>query len=68
MTTQRKQAGAAPTPKEAPLGISVPAAGRQIGLGRAASYQAAKAGSLPTIKIGSRLIVPVSRFQKMLEG
>jgi hypothetical protein len=65
MSAKRKPAGTAP--KE-PLGISVPAAGAQIGLGRAASYQAAKAGSLPTIKIGSRLIVPVTRFQKMLEG
>jgi hypothetical protein len=64
---KRKPADTAPAP-EAPLGISVPKAGRKLGLGRAASYQAAHTGELPTIRIGSRLIVPVARFNKLLEG
>lgn len=49
-------------------GLSVVEAGRQIGLGRNASYQAAKTGQLPVIKIGNRLIVPIVRFKRMLAG
>lgn len=40
--------------------ISVPDAGRVFfGLARGASYDAAKSGDIPTIKIGGRLVVPV---------
>lgn len=48
------------------LGVSVPRAGRTIGLGRNASYEAAKRGDLPTIKIGRRLIVPLEALKRML--
>ncbi|MEI5679561.1 MULTISPECIES: DNA-binding protein [unclassified Mesorhizobium] len=40
--------------------ISVPDAGRLFfGLARNAAYEAAKAGDIPTIKIGGRIMVPV---------
>ncbi|TFF27531.1 DNA-binding protein [Jiella endophytica] len=40
--------------------ISVPDAGSVFyGLGRCASYEAARRGDIPTIKIGGRLLVPV---------
>lgn len=40
--------------------ISVPDAGRLFfGLGRNSAYEAAKAGDIPTIKIGGRIMVPV---------
>ena len=32
--------------------VSVPEAGAMVGLGRNASYQAARSGEIPTIKIG----------------
>jgi hypothetical protein len=38
--------------------MSVVAAGRLIGLGRNASYEAAKTGVIPTIRIGALMIVP----------
>jgi hypothetical protein len=48
--------------------ISVPEAGRRyFDLGRNASYDAAKRGEIPVIKIGSRLRVPVSALDRMLE-
>jgi hypothetical protein len=48
--------------------LSVPEAGRiYFGLGRNASYAAAKRGEIPTIKIGSRLRVPVMALERMLE-
>ena len=40
------------------LGFSIPEAGAMIGLGRDASYQAAKAGEIPTIPFGKISIVP----------
>lgn len=40
--------------------ISVPDAGRLFfGLARNASYDAAKAGDFPTIRVGGRIVVPV---------
>jgi hypothetical protein len=41
--------------------MSVPAAGRKyFGLAKNASYEAAKRGEIPTIKIGSRLFAVVA--------
>jgi len=49
--------------------MSVPAAGRKyFGLGRNGSYEAAKRGDLPVIKIGRRLRVPVVQLERMLVG
>jgi len=47
--------------------LTVPEAGKlYFGLGRNASYDAAKRGDLPVIKIGSRLRVPVVALERML--
>ena len=48
------------------LGVSVPRAGKAIGLARSAAYKAAKRNELPTIRIGRRLVVPVEAFKRML--
>ena len=48
--------------------LSVPEAGRRyFGLGEYASYEAAKRGELPVIKIGSRLRCPIVALERMLE-
>lgn len=41
-----------------PWGYSIPEAGAMIGLGRDASYQAAKKGQIPTVDMGHLKIVP----------
>jgi hypothetical protein len=47
--------------------ISVPEAGRRyFELGKNASYEAARRGELPVIKIGGRLRVPVIALERML--
>ena len=47
--------------------ISVPEAGKQyFALGKNASYEAARRGELPVIKIGSRLRVPIIALERML--
>jgi hypothetical protein len=51
----------------APRTMSVPQAGRiYYDLGRNASYEAAKRGDIPTIRIGRLLRVPVSAMERKL--
>jgi hypothetical protein len=50
------------------LTMSVPAAGkRYFDLGRNASYEAARRGDLPTIRIGKLLRVPIAGLDRKLE-
>ena len=54
--------------KEQGKTLSVPVAGRlYFDLGKNASYEAARRGEIPVIKIGSRLRVPIIALEKMLE-
>jgi excisionase family DNA binding protein len=41
-------------------------AGRLLGLGRNTAYQAVKVGTIPSIKIGRRLLVPKAAIDRML--
>ena len=50
------------------LVLDVPEAGAKLGLGRNASYAAAKRGDIPTIKIGRLLRVPVRALEEMLNA
>ena len=48
--------------------LTVPDAGRiYYGLGRNASYDAAKRGDIPTIKVGRLLRVPVVAMERRLQ-
>ena len=50
------------------LTISAPEAGRRyFGLSRGASYEAAKRGDIPTIRIGRLIRVPVRAVERMLD-
>ena len=52
-----------------PRTITVPEAGRQyFGLSRGASYAAAAAGTIPTIRVGRLLKVPVSAMEQLMES
>ena len=46
---------------------TVPEAGRLLGLSRNGSYEAAKRGEIPTLRIGRRLLVPKVPFHRMLD-
>jgi hypothetical protein len=43
-------------------------AGRKLGVSRAAAYAYARAGVIPTIRLGNRLLVLKGPFDRMLEG
>ena len=52
-----------------PLTLSVPEAGaRYFSLSRNASYDAAKRGEIPTIRIGKLLRVPRRALEQMLDA
>ncbi len=51
-----------------PKTISVPEAGRvYLGIGRDSSYEAAKRGDIPVIRIGRLLRVPVIAMERLLD-
>ena len=51
-----------------PLTTSVPDAGwKYYGIGRNASYDAARTGQIPTIRVGKRLRVPIMAMERKLE-
>jgi len=53
---------------DAPKTLTVPQAGKlYFALGRNASYEAARRGEIPTIKIGRLLRVPVAAMERKLE-
>ena len=55
-------------PKKLPV-TTVPKAGRAyFNLGTSASYEAARRGQIPTIRIGRKLFVPLAALERMLEA
>ena len=49
-----------------PATYSVPEAGRQVGLGKNASYEAARRGEFPLLRFGRKLRVPRVAFERLL--
>ena len=53
---------------EQPKTMSVPQAGKvYYGLGKNGSYEAARRGDIPTIRVGKLLRVPVAAMERMME-
>jgi len=46
--------------------VSVEEAGRILGISRGAAYTHARDGSIPTIRLGKRLLVPKAALDKLL--
>ncbi len=49
------------------LVYSVTEAGKLLGLSRGSAYEAVKNGQIPSVKIGSRILVPKKALEKLLE-
>jgi excisionase family DNA binding protein len=45
-----------------------PTVGQMLGLSRGATYNAAKLGDIPTIRIGGRILVPRTALERLIEG
>ncbi len=63
--TTRSGRPAFPDPHLQPT-LSVPAAGRYLGLGRAQAYAAASRGDIPTLRVGRRILVPTAILAQRL--
>jgi excisionase family DNA binding protein len=50
------------------LTLTVPEAGKILGICRNAAYEAASTGEIPTVRIGRRLLVPKKALEKILAG
>jgi excisionase family DNA binding protein len=50
------------------LALSVPEAGKLLGLSRNGAYGAAQRGELPTVRIGSRIFVPRRALDELLNS
>jgi excisionase family DNA binding protein len=48
--------------------MTVPEAGKVLGLTRARAYDYAARGEFPTIRLGGRILVPTVRFYAWLRG
>jgi excisionase family DNA binding protein len=46
--------------------MSVTEAGARLGIGKNAAYAAAGRGEIPVIRLGKRMLVPISAFEQML--
>ena len=49
------------------LVLTIEEAGKLLGLGRSGTYEAARRGDIPTLRIGSRILVPKVALPKLLE-
>ena len=49
------------------LVLTIEEAGKLLGLGRSGTYEAARRGDIPTLRIGSRILVPKVALLKLLE-
>ncbi len=53
-------------PKNPPATMSVEQMARFLGVGRTAAYSAAHAGTIPTIRLGRKLLVPTHALMRTL--
>lgn len=47
--------------------MTVPEAGKRLGVSRNSAYEAARRGEIPTLRIGKRLVVPIEAFNRLLD-
>ena len=55
-------------PMEQKATISVREASRLLGTGLNQTYEACRQGTIPTIKVGKRILIPRPAFERLLAG
>ena len=56
------------TAPDAPATVTVEQAARILGVSRGAAYRAVRAGEIPAIRVGRRIIVPVRALDELLRA
>jgi len=54
--------------KDERLVVSVPEAGRALGICRCTAYTLARRGVIPTLRLGKRMVVPKAALARLLAG
>ena len=55
-----------PDPEEMPF-VDVVEAGRLLGVGREAAYNAVRSGEIPSIRVGKKIRVPVAALRRLAD-
>jgi excisionase family DNA binding protein len=50
------------------LTVNVETAGRMLGISRPTAYERVNDGSIPSIRLGKRILVPIIAIERMLNG
>lgn len=48
--------------------VSVIEAAQILGLSRSFAYERARDGSIPTVRLGRKIVVPVAQLRRLLDG
>ena len=56
------------TTNESSKVLTVEEAGKWLGIGRSAAYDAIQRNELPHIRIGRRIVVPIRALERLLDG
>jgi len=54
--------------QEGRLTLSVDEAAKRLGISRPTAYEGIRRGEIPSIKVGSRILVPIARLEQLLAG
>ncbi len=49
------------------LTITVPEAARMLGISRGLAYEMAREGTIPTLRFGRRVVVPLAAIERLLQ-
>ena len=52
---------------EKKLTITVPEAARMLGISRGLAYEMAREGTIPALRFGRRMVVPLAAIKRMLQ-
>ncbi len=51
-----------------PLTLTIPQAARLLGISTSKAYEAARCGQLPTLRVGSRVLISRRRLEELVNG
>ena len=49
------------------LTVTVPEAARMLGISRGLAYEMAREGTIPTLRFGRRMVIPLVAIERMLQ-
>ena len=52
----------------AALTLTIPEAARLLGISTSKAYEAARAGEIPTVRLGTRVLVSRRRLEELIDG